>query len=152
MKKINQLLIVLSLAFLVSCGGGSEEDKILHQAADVHMEAIKIKKEMEPALKQLRQLNNNVQVQGRALTAEELAFTKAVSALESRLKYWEDNHLEVPGFDHGEHDHSGHDHNHDHGAKLHLPASDILIIQKEFRDSINAIKGKLGVVLSNAPR
>jgi len=138
--------------FLWACGGGSAEDKLLHEAADIHMEALKVKDEMTPELEQLRQLSNGINVQGRALNEEEMNFTKAVANLESRLKYWEDNHVEVPGFDHGEHDHSAHNHDHSHGGEFHLPASDILIIQKEFRDSILAIKGKLGVLLSQAPK
>ncbi len=154
MKILRQTLFALLSVLMLSCGGDSAEDKILHKAADVHMEALKIKSEMESGLEQMRQAHNSIQVQGRALTSEEMVFTKEVSSLEARLKYWNDNHIEVPGFEHGEHDHSGHDHNHDHshGNNFQLPASDMLIIQKEFKDSIKAIQGRLDVVLSKMPK
>ena len=153
MKKITWFIYTYVVLILLACGG-SEEDKLLHEAADIHMEAIKIQKEMEPELEQLRQMSNSIQIQGKELTQEEITFTKEVTSLERRLQYWEENHIEVPGFEHGEHDHSGHNHNHDHshGTEFHLPASDILIIQKEFRDSIKAIKGRLGVLLQQAPK
>lgn len=148
--KIAHVITTLCLGLLLLGCGGSAEDKLLHEAADIHMEALKVKKEMAAELEQLRQINNKIQVQGKALSQEELNFAKSVSSLESSLKYWEDNHIEVPGFDHGEHDHSGHDHS--HGGEFHLPASDILIIQKEFRDSILSIKSRLGALLLHAPK
>lgn len=144
------------LLLFVACGGGSEEDRLLHEAADIHVEALKIKKEMEPNLEELRQISNSIQIQGKALSLEEKKFTDAVNGLERRLQYWEENHIEVPGFEHGEHDHSGHDHHHDHshdhGNSFQLPASDMLIIQKEFKDSIEAIKSSLELMLTNAPK
>lgn len=152
---LKQLGLITLLLSIIACSGESEEHKILHKASDIHVEALKIKKELEPDLEKLRQISNRIQIQGRALSAEELRFTKSVAALESRLAYWEENHVEVPGFEHEGHDHSGHDHSghdHSHAPKFQLPASDILIIQKEFRDSIIAIKGKIGAILSKAPQ
>ena len=153
-----RLLLFISLVSIVgfiACSGESEEHKILHEAADLHVEALKIKKELTGDLEQLRQLKNGIQVQGRALTEEEVKFTKAVNLLENRLAYWEENHVEVPGFEHGEHDHSGHDHSghdHNHGPKFQLPPDDMLIIQKEFKDSIVVIKRSLESLLQNVPK
>lgn len=154
MKKYNLFLGVVFSLFIYACGGSSEEHKILHEAADIHVEALQIKKEMEPDLQSLESTVNSIQVQGRELSSEEIKFIKEYEVLQSRLKYWNDNHIEVPGFEHEGHDHSGHDHNHDHShaPKFQFPASDLLIIQKEFRDSINAIKGKMEVLLRNAPK
>lgn len=154
MKIQNLIASLFSLFFFISCGTNSEEHKILHEAFDVHLEALEIKKEMEPDLQQLRHFNNSIQVQGKALSNEEMNFTKSISSLESRLRNWEENHVEVPGFEHEGHDHSGHDHSghdHSHTPKLQIPASDILIIQKEFKDSILAIKGTVGTLLSKVP-
>ena len=152
MKIIKQIPVFIILAIVLSCGGETEEHKTLHHASEIHLEAMKIKKEMEPDLDQLRQLSNSIQIQGRALTPEEINFTKAVSTLERRLEFWEENHVEVPGFEHEGHDHSGHNHDHNHAPEFQFPASDLLIIQKEFRDSIIAIKGKLGSLLQQAPK
>ncbi len=155
MKSLQQLFTSLAFLVLLSCGGTSAEDKILHQAADLHNEAMQIKKEINPTLEELRQLKNGIQVQGRELTSAEINFTKKVERLESSLQYWEENHIEVPGFEHHDHDHSGHDHSHDHShgsTGYQLPASDLLIIQQEFRDSINSIKHRLKYLLDHAPK
>ncbi len=150
---LNQFFGYFLLITFFSCGSGdTKEHKILHNAFDIHMEALKVKKELEPSLEELRQLNNSIQVQGRELSAREINFSKAISVIENRLNYWEENHVEVPGFEHEGHDHSGHNHSHDHKPQFQLPASDILIIQKEFRDSILSIKSKVGALLLNAPK
>jgi hypothetical protein len=150
MKILNQIFTVFLLLSILSCGGETAEHKILHQASEVHQEALKVKKELEPNLEQLRQLSNGIQIQGRALTSEEISFTNAVALVESRLNYWEENHVDVPGFEEDGHDHSGHDH--DHAPSFQFPASDMLIIQKEFRDSIVRIKQKVGTLLLKAPQ
>jgi hypothetical protein len=150
MKTLNQIFLTFLFLSIFACGGESTEHKILHQASDIHLEALKIKKELEPNLEQLRQLNNSIQIQGRALTPEEIKFAKEVNALESRLSHWEENHVDVPGFEEEGHDHSGHDH--DHAPAFQFPAGDMLIIQKEFKDSIVRIKEKVGTLLLNAPK
>ncbi len=158
MKKQAAILFLFSLILFIACSGTSAEHKILHEAADVHNEALKIRKEMDSNIEKLQSLRGSIQVQAEALSDEELKFVKSVEVLEKRLEYWNENHVEVPGFEHDGHDHSGHDHNHDHShdhshaPKYQLPASDMLIIQKEFRDSILAIKGKLESLLLNAPQ
>ena len=153
MKSSIQCLIAACLLFLMACGGESKEHKILHQAADIHMEAVKIKKDLEPKLEELRQRSNSIQIQGRALTPEEIAFTDAVSTLEGRVQFWDENHVEVPGFDHDDHGHAehNHDHSHDHGPALNLPAEDILLIQQELQDSIKAIFATAELLLQKNP-
>jgi ABC-type Zn2+ transport system substrate-binding protein/surface adhesin len=73
-----------------------------------------------------------------------------VSSIRERLERWEDDLVEVPGFEH-EHEHShdhdhdhGHDHDHDHShSTLDLLPADMLAVQKEFLDSIRVIKSDL---------
>lgn len=141
-------LLIASVLLLCACGG-SAEHKTLHEAADIHMEAFKIKKELDPKIEQLVQISNGILVQGRELTPKEIKFTKDVELLSVQFQYWDKNHLEVPGFEHEGHDHSGHDHehNHDHSTPFNLPADDILIIQKEFRDSIIRMQQKTDYLL-----
>ena len=145
MKKI-ALILFTALSFLLSCGE-SAEHKLLHEAHDIHMEAFKIKQAVEPQLEQLVQRSNSIQIQGRALTEEEIKFTESVNTLVQQLEFWKENHLEVPGFEHEEHDHSAHDHDHEHGSSFNLPASDMLLLQKEFRDSIVAIQQRVNSLL-----
>ena len=154
MKFFNCVFLIFLIASIQACGGESKENKILHKAADLHMEAVQIKKEIEPKLEELKQLGNSIQIQGRALTQEEIDFSKAVNAIEGRLKYWNENHVEVPGFEHAGEDHESHnhEHNHDHGTQLNLPAPDILILQKELRDSIIRIQRSIEGLLVKAPK
>ncbi len=150
-------LMLFSL-LLFACGGGTsnnqsdEEQKLLSEAAQIHEEAIKVEKNLLPRLQELRQRANQIQVVGRELTPEEMNFVNAVSALELRHQQWSENHVEVPGHEHHDHDHHGHDHHghdhnhdhdHDHGPALELTAADMLLVQKEFRDSILAIQTSL---------
>ena len=69
-----------------------------------------------------------------------------VDQLKESYGYWTENHVEVPGFDHA-HDH-GHDHSHNHdhhhhGPGLEVSAADMLLIQKEFKDSIISIQKRI---------
>ena len=152
MNKITSIFVFLSLIFLVSCGGETEEHKILHEAADIHNEAVKVKKEASDKLNELRQISNSIMVQGRELTPAEIAFSEKVASMEMRINYWDENHIEVPGFDHEGHDHSGHDHSHDHGTQMSLPAKDMLILQKELRDSIVVINRTLESLMQQVPK
>jgi hypothetical protein len=147
MRLIGFSFFILTV-LLFSCGQDSE-DKILHQAHDVHLEAFKIKQSVKPQIEQLLQRSNSIQVQGRSLTEEEIKFTDEVNNLSQKFSYWEENHLEVPGFGHEGHDHSGHDHDHshDHSPAFNLPASDVLLLQKEFKDSIVAVQQQVQLLL-----
>ena len=126
------------------------DNKVLQEAAEVHTEALKIEKEIQSKLEALQQRKNTINIQGRALTEAEIAFVNQVEALEASLRYWEENHVEVPGFEHN-HDEEGHSHDHDHGhnhdhnheAKLEVAPTDMLIIQKEFRDSMLAMQKRV---------
>lgn len=147
MKYLNFMLVVC-LSLLLSCEENAE-DKILHEAHDIHLEAFKIKQAVAPQIEQLLQRSNSIQVQGRTLTEEEINFTTQVDNLAKQFEYWEENHLEVPGFEHEGHDHSGHDHSHDHNhaSGFNFPASDMLILQKEFKDSIVVIQQRAELLL-----
>lgn len=149
LKKTALLFGFTAIIYLSSSCGGQHnhgDNQLLQQAADIHTEAIKIEKELRPKLQSLVQQKNTINIQGRALTEEETAFVNKVESIEASLKYWEENHVEVPGFEHGhdhDHDHEGHDHSHDHGSKLEVAPQDMLLIQKEFRDSIVAIQKRV---------
>lgn len=141
--KILPLVLILILA---GCGHSSKDHALLEEAAKIHQEAVKIDETVKPQLDALVNQANSLAVQGRALTEEEQAFINAVGQLQTSYGFWEENHIEVPGFDHehGHHHHDhDHDHSHDHGPGLELTASDMLLVQKEFRDSIISIKERV---------
>lgn len=160
MSKLFYFLSICLICFAASCNSVSEEDqKLLKEAAEVHQKAVDIEQQVTPKLDALVQQKNQINIQGRALTTEETEFVKKVESLESSYAYWQENHVEVPGFEHShgheehaghdhdgedhDHDHAGHDHDHGHGATLEVSASDMLIIQKEFMDSILSIQQRV---------
>ncbi len=140
MKFLYSSVFILTV-LIISCGGG-DNDKLMKEALDIHNQSMAMEKEILPKLEELDQIKNNINIQGRALTKEEIAFVRKVELLNLSLQHWQENHIEVPG---AEHDHSGHDHNHNHnhGSKVEFTPEDMLIIQKEFKDSILAIKARL---------
>ncbi len=142
------LSFLFAVCLFFSCGENAE-DKILHEAHNIHLEAFKIKQAVSPQIEQLLQRSSGLQIQGRALTEDEIKFTTQVNNLAKKFEYWKENHLEVPGFEHEGHDHSDHDHAHDHNhaSGFNFPASDMLILQKEFRDSILVIQRQAQLLL-----
>lgn len=128
MKNPNLFLI----AFLVfGCSSGNE--KILQEATDIHNQSLTIEKEILPKFEELEQAKNSINIQGRALTEEEIKFTREVDLLGLSLNYWQENHLEVPQNPPKENNRS----------TVKFSAKDILLIQKEFNDSIIAIRARL---------
>ena len=75
-------------------------------------------------------------IQGRALTEEEIKFTREVELLELSLDYWQENHLEVPQNEQLK----------KNDSEIIFSAKDILMIQKEFNDSIVALRARLNKV------
>ena len=151
MKIIAQLLSYGLAALLVTaCNTSKKEDPQLKEAADVHLEAMQIEKQMKPQLAELVQLKNSINIQGRELTAEEIALVQQIEALEASYSFWEENHVEVPGHEHHDHDDHDHDHHHHHGPKLDLSPADMLLVQQEFRDSIRAIQQRVEATLQAA--
>lgn len=109
------LLCLFLLPF--ACADSSASDALLEEAFAVHKEAMAHSKEVE------------------ALISKLPAGDPSVESLKTRLDNWSHDLIEVPGF---EHDHQ--DHDHDHDPKLELTPEDMLLVQKEMRDSILMIK------------
>ncbi|MEM8523307.1 MAG: hypothetical protein AAGG68_01630 [Bacteroidota bacterium] len=147
MLKRNLLFWIIPL-MLMSCADASqdEDQAVLKQANDIHLEAIKINKTAQPKLEEAIALKNQIEGQEGEKSMEEEKFIKEVAQLEKSYAYWEENHVEVPGFDHHDHDHHDHDHDHDHGPGLEVSAEDMLVIQKEFKDSIIMIQKRLEAI------
>ena len=144
MNYLTKLIVLMLFLGFNSCGHQHQKGKaseLLKEAAMIHQEAINIEQALQPELQALIQRANGINIQGRALTEEEMAFVKAVENLRASYGYWEENHVEVPGFEH-EHGHD-HDHDHHHGPGLEVSPADMLLIQKEFRDSILSIKERI---------
>jgi hypothetical protein len=98
----------------------------LAEAAAVHEEAMQIFHELEDLIKVLEQNDT--------IPAEALQNIKAA------LTDWEENLVEVPGFEH-EHDHGehGHHHHHHNHKSPELSSEEMLQLQQELRNTITAL-------------
>jgi len=158
MKIFKHLFYLGLLTLSLACGDTSSTEKdtekeqtILKQASDIHNEAINIGLKVAPQLEAMKQKRNQINIQGRALTEEEMQFAAKVDQLESSHRFWLEHLIEVPGFghdhDHGHgHDHSGHDHAHGQTNQPALTADQMLLAQKDIRDSIVMIQQKLNAL------
>ena len=146
---LSSLWLVLFAVCFISCNSShSKEDELLDEAAKIHNEAVQIEQQIKDKITTLNQQANNLKVQGRELEANEISFIEQVNNLNASYNYWQENHVEVPGHDdhdHHGHDH-GHDHDHDHGPALEISPEDMLLIQKEFKDSILSIKNRVETI------
>lgn len=140
---------LLALFFALSaCSDKSADKQMLEQAATIHLEADQLEKAVKPLIEELVQRKNSINIQGRALQAEELDFVAEVESVETAYRFYIDNHAEVPGFDNHDHDH-GHDdgHDHHHGPQTQITAKHALSIQQELRDSLLSAKRRAEVLL-----
>ena len=122
MRNITIPLFSIFLIIASACATASEEDQLMQKAFNLHQEAIQVAKEAKDLLSSSDQPSEDLQ------------------SIRNRLGSWEDNLIEVPGYEHG-HDHN-HDHDHSHSTIELLPA-DMLAVQQEFLDSIRVIKNDL---------
>lgn len=92
---------------LLSACGDKQKEIDLQQAFSTHGEAVKVRKNAQEALIKLQANTDSLFV---ANNSEEL------KSIAEALALWDEQLVEVPGFehDHSHHDHSGHDHDHDH--------------------------------------
>lgn len=142
------MLLVVGLS-LCSCGSDPDHD-ILHEASDIHNAAVKVESELKPQLQSLTSLRTMLEAQ-EEMSPEDSNMVSKIKSIEQSHAWWQENHVEVPGFGHDGHDHSGHDHSghdhsghdHDHGPALEVTASDMLLLQKEFRDTIFSIRDRV---------
>lgn len=142
------LLLTVTVMVLAACGSSQKDKAILEEAWKVHTEAMEIEQNIKPQLEELAQLKNSINVQGRALTPEEIKLVERIESIQNSYAYWETHHMGVPGHEHDHQDHAHHDHN--HGAKLELSPQDMLSVQREFRDSITSIQERVETTLQAA--
>ncbi len=123
-------IILLSAITLLGCPPSNEN--ALKEATEIYNRSLGIEKEIQPKLEELIQARNSINIQGRALTAEEIQFTDEVNALAERLDSWRNSLPEIPQ--------SGQQETADTEK---LPASELLAKQKEAHDAIVAIRASL---------
>ena len=135
-------IVIFVAALLCSCQSSQPAGN--DDAEKIHLEIIAIEAALAGKVDSLIQLRNQLAIQGRALTPEEIAFNNQVTGIEASISYWRDNLPEPAGL---EHDHSGHNNDHNHGPTLDVTPEQMLAIQKEFRDSILSIQQRIATLI-----
>ncbi|HAA11801.1 MAG TPA: hypothetical protein DCE41_08935 [Cytophagales bacterium] len=122
--------IVLGLLVLISACGGEKTSEELQEAFQLHEEALKIRQQAEEKVGELVAITDSVFIQTHQADLE---------ALQESLHEWDEQLVEVPGFEEEhDHNHEGHDH-HDHNAAPELSPKEHLDIQQHLLAEIKTI-------------
>lgn len=118
-------LLFLIVSFVMFyCSAPKKEDTLLREAAQIHNEAVALAAQLE------EQLANDTTSPKDSVTIWQEAIEK-----------WENNLVEVPGNENG--DHHANDH-HNHGKQLpELTSEQMLAIQKELKSQLDVIKSRI---------
>ena len=138
------LIPILGIIFLLTaCGDKKQTNEDLQQAFELHKEAIKIRKMMDDQMAQLKSNKDSLFVE---------TYTKDLNSISLSLGTWDEQLVEVPGFeeehnhsDHDHHDHSGHDHHHGEHQQELTPKQH-LEVQQHLLQDIKAIAEKIGSI------
>ena len=139
-KHFVQFFLTLGLIILVvACSDKKKPNEDLQQAFKLHQEAMNIRSQTDD---QLTKLTANVD------SLFVMAYKKELDSISHLLKAWDDQLVEVPGFeeahDHSGHDHSGHDHHHDEQPKL--TPQQHLEVQQHLLQEIRAIEKRINQI------
>lgn len=138
-KNISFLFFIL---LLFSCASNSKVDtELLDKAHQFYTQAAKIGTELKPQIESLIQQKNSLNIQGRALTDDEISLVANIESLEKAYQDWKVNHPEIPGYEEG-HQH-GDGCSHGKGAQLEIMPEDWVKVQQEFLESILAMQQKI---------
>ena len=120
----------------MACGGKKEPNEDLQQAFKLHQEAVNIHNQAGEQLAKLMANGDSLFIQ---------ANQKDLDSISRSLKAWNEQLVEVPGFeeahDHSGHDHSGHDHH--HAKQPELTPQQHLQVQQHLLQEIRAIEKRI---------
>lgn len=140
MQQLKSFIFFISLSILLtSCFNQAKNDPLLKEAFEFHTQAMDVEKNTNLVMDNLLNRKNSIQVQGKALSEDDMGFIDAVNRVESLLTSWKDNRVEVPGFEHG---HDGHKHHAgcNHKNDVQLTSQQMLEVQEEALKQIKDIK------------
>ena len=106
----------------------------LQQAFKLHQEAINIRNQTADQLTKLTANGDSLFVK---------AYKKDLDSISRSLKAWDEQLVEVPGFEEA-HDHSGHDHHHD--EQTELTPEQHLEVQQYLLQEIRAIEKRINQI------
>lgn len=87
--------LALILAFSCQRGTGSSQ-QILQEATQLHEEAQTIEDKIKSSIANLVQQGNSIQIQGRALTGEEMDRVNAINRLQGSYYWYQENFMKLP--------------------------------------------------------
>ena len=133
------VFLLLAGILLGSCNSDHKRlHDMIHEAEDIHKESGEVEKEILASLRRSQDLS---------LSKKD---SMALVQIESRLRRWQEDRGSIEmGHDHGEGDDHNHDHDHSHNG-LELLPDDLVLVQKEFKDSVLTIKKDLESLLGSS--
>nr|WP_298998809.1 hypothetical protein [uncultured Allomuricauda sp.] len=138
------LILVLGITALISaCGDSKEKNENLQQAFKFHEEAIKFRQTAEDQISKLKADTDSLFV---------ATYSNDLKSISSALEAWDEQLIEVPGFeeehDHSHHDHSGHDHDHHHHnhSQQELTPEQHLEVQQHLLQEIKGLVEKINSI------
>ena len=147
LKKSVYLLTLFAgiMSLLMACGEKKKDENLI-QAFKLHEEAIQVRQTAKDQITKLEAITDSV---------FEATNSVQLNSLSNALKEWDEQLIEVPGFeeehDHSHHDHSGHDHEHDHDhdhnhSEQELTPKQHLEVQQHLLNEIKSISEKLNTI------
>jgi len=80
---------IFVLAVIITCTAFACEDKVGQQIQAVFTQNMQLEKETAPMIDNLVQIRNNISIQGRGLTEEEISLVEEITSIEQRWLDWE---------------------------------------------------------------
>lgn len=138
-------LPIFSLFLLLGCSPKTEPNSEIHlsKALNLLSETLNTEALLKPLLNELQQQNNNIQIQGRALTDAELKRTAEIDQLLQDYKDWDAALVLLPGF---EAQIKGHE-EHAHQSPATIKAKALYELQQKSRETLGKIKDRAEALL-----
>lgn len=139
MTKCKQFILILSLLTLSIACGDNKNKEVLRQAFDIHEEAVKVRGRVSDKMTRLSSIQD---------TTFLMTFKADLDSIAVALEEWDEQLVEVPGFDE-EHDHSGHDHSgheHDHDNEPQLTPAQHVELQQFLLQEIKSLEEKINLI------
>jgi hypothetical protein len=129
--KICKYFLIVFISY--SCNSSSQqEEKLLHEAAEIHNEMVHEMQELKQAVHQLQRTSKNAAIQD------------SIPVILSVIEEWEQELVEVPG---NEHSHENGEHHH-HQAKVEVTSQELLNIQRELDGRRKLIKKRFNGLIN----
>ena len=150
MRSLKSISFLLLMIILASCSTGQQQaevqDPLLIEAFKYHNEAMEVEKSLQSIIGELKAKKATIQSAGKELGEEDMKFIDTTNRIEKSYGRWQENRVEVPGFEH-EHDHSAEGHHHNHGNDVQLTPQQMMEVQKESMKNIGDMLKKAEGIL-----